>query len=52
MSEAARAKLREMQNRLAEDAQTVMTRGDLLRLRAYWGDLEEALRLDTEEPTD
>lgn len=48
MSENATAKLRELQARLAADAAKVHTREDYYRLQMYYGDIEAALRIDTE----
>lgn len=48
MSEEATARLRKMQERLAEDAARVTNREDLNRLRMYWGDIEAAIRIDNE----
>lgn len=49
MSDAASAKLREMQARIESAASTATTRNEVLNLRALWGDIEDALRLDTDE---
>jgi hypothetical protein len=51
MSSDAVNRLREMQNRIVEDAARVTTRDDLIRLRMYWNDIEEAIRLDTQTET-
>ena len=36
-------RLREMQRKIETDAQRVTTRDDLIRLRAYWGDLQRII---------
>lgn len=43
-------RLKTLQQRLVEDAEQVTTRNDLIRLRAYWGDIQRIL--DSEESTD
>jgi len=48
MSETARVKLREMQNRLVQDVAHVSNRNDYIRLQMYYNDIEEILRLDNE----
>lgn len=48
MSESARERLREMQRQIEFDAGGALSRAELQRLRAYWGDIETVLRLDTE----
>jgi len=52
MSEQTTEALREMQRRLEADAATVTTYADLRRLRAYWNDIEQAIRLDSEPSTE
>ena len=46
MSDAASAKLHELQARFETDATEVRTRSDLIRLRMYWNDINEILALD------
>ena len=48
MSETARVKLREMQNRLVQDVAHVSNRNDYIRLQMYYNDIEEIIRLDNE----
>jgi len=46
MSEQSREKLREIQARLEQDSRIVTTRADLVRLRAYWNDIQTVLDAD------
>ena len=46
MSEAASARIRDMQQNLADRAATVRTREELVMLRAMWGDLQGILDAD------
>lgn len=45
-------RLREMQRKIETDAQRVTTRDDLIRLRAYWGDIQAILDSETARPVD
>lgn len=36
-------RLKEIQRKIERDAQTVTTRDDLIRLRAFWGDIQQII---------
>jgi hypothetical protein len=47
MSDTARELLTEMQRQIEFDASGALSRAELQRLRAYWGDIQKVL--DTDE---
>ncbi len=47
MSDDGVNRLRELQAQLAADAARVTTKADLLRLRMYWGDLQQVIDNET-----
>lgn len=47
MSEHNLDRVREMQKQIEFDAQGALSRAELQRLRAYWGDLQQILDSET-----
>lgn len=43
MSDTSINRLRILQQRMVEDSKKVLSRDDLVRLRMYWGDIQQIL---------
>lgn len=49
MSEETTARLRKLQDAIVSDSAYALNRNELIRMRVYWGEIEAALALDTDE---